>query len=163
MFRRSSEQNRRLEGTPERVDSVLGPGIAWQGNLNGTGGLRIEGAFDGEIALRGLVVIGPQGRVTCEHLLANTVVIAGSVKGDITAHKVEITSTGRVWGNVTTLAFSTQEGAFLRGQITMEDELDLGLPAAPHDEEPPIPAEAPPTVGETHDADAADDNPEKII
>jgi cytoskeletal protein CcmA (bactofilin family) len=89
--------------------------------------VRIEGAFDGEIALRGLVVIGEGGRVTCEHIRAVTVIVAGSVKGDITANKVEITRTGRVWGNVVTTSFSTDEGAFLRGKITMEEQLDLGL------------------------------------
>jgi len=77
--------------------------------------------------LRGLVVIGERGRVTCEHIRAMTVIVAGSVKGDITANKVEITRTGRVWGDVVTMSFSTQEGAFLRGKITMEEDLDLGL------------------------------------
>jgi cytoskeletal protein CcmA (bactofilin family) len=42
------------------------------------------------------------------------------------AQKVEITGSGRVWGDVTTSSFSTEEGAFLRGKITMEDEIDLG-------------------------------------
>ena len=96
-------------------------------SLTGTGGIRIDGAFAGEIALRGLVIIGEQGRVTCKHIRAATVIVAGSVKGDITAGKVEITKTGRVWGDVVTASFSTEEGAFLRGKITMEDEVDLGL------------------------------------
>jgi cytoskeletal protein CcmA (bactofilin family) len=89
--------------------------------------MRIDGAFDGEIAIRGIVVIGEQGRVTCSHLKAVTVVVSGSLKGDITAYRVEITRTGRVWGDVVATSFSTEEGAFLRGKITMEEELDLGL------------------------------------
>jgi cytoskeletal protein CcmA (bactofilin family) len=89
--------------------------------------VRIEGVYEGEIALRGTLVIGETGRVDCEHLRAHTVVVAGTVRGDITAEKVEIRSTGRIWGNVTTTAFATEEGAFLRGQITMEDQIDLGL------------------------------------
>ena len=56
---------------------------------------------------------------------ANYVIVAGAVKGNITAEKVEIRSTGRIWGNVVTAAFSTEEGAFLRGQITMEEHVDL--------------------------------------
>jgi cytoskeletal protein CcmA (bactofilin family) len=127
MFRRKNEFTATAEKITERVDSVLGPGVTWQGQVSGTGGVRIEGAFDGEIALRGLVVIGERGRVTCEHIRAVTVIVAGSVKGDITANKVEITRTGRVWGDVVTMSFSTQEGAFLRGKITMEEELDLDL------------------------------------
>lgn len=127
MFRRASEDPESERQAPERVDSVLGPGIAWQGQISGSGGVRIEGAFDGEIALRGLVVVGNGGRVTCEHIRAVTIIVAGSVKGDITAKKVEIMRTGRVWGDVVTASFSTEEGAFLRGKITMQEQVDLGF------------------------------------
>jgi cytoskeletal protein CcmA (bactofilin family) len=115
----------------ERITSVLGDGTAYHGKLTGRGGVRIEGSFDGEIKLNGLLVVGTTGKVTCEDLRARTVIVAGSVRGDITATKVEIRASGRVWGNVTTVAFSTEEGAFLRGQIQMEDELDLGMPEEP--------------------------------
>ncbi len=136
VFRRSSERSTEIRDSTERVDSILGSGVAWQGTLTGTGGIRIDGAFDGEIALRGLVVIGEQGRVTSEHIRAATVIVAGSVKGDITAGKVEITRTGRVWGDVVTTSFSTEEGAFLRGKITMEEQVDLGLgPSAEEQDE----------------------------
>jgi cytoskeletal protein CcmA (bactofilin family) len=119
----------------ERVTSVLGSGINWKGNLSGSGGVRIEGAFEGNIALRGLLVVGETGRVTCENLRANAVIVAGAVRGDITAEKVEIRRTGRVWGDVVTAAFATEEGAFLRGQIRMEEHVDTGL-ATPSPEEP---------------------------
>ncbi len=135
MFRRTTNPPPPPAAPTERVTSVLGPGINWQGNLRGSGGVRIEGTFEGEIALRGLVVVGETGRVTCEHLRANTIIVAGAVRGNLTAEKVEIRSTGRVWGDVVTVAFSTEEGAFLRGQIRMEErvELDLeeGQPAEP--------------------------------
>ena len=111
----------------DRVTSVLGEGISWQGKISGQGGVRIEGAFDGEISIRGLVMIAERGRVTCDHIRAETLIIAGSVKGDITAQKVEIANTGRVWGSVVAARFSTEEGAFLKGKITMEEEVDLGL------------------------------------
>jgi cytoskeletal protein CcmA (bactofilin family) len=130
MFRKMQDRETAGGEALERVDSVLGPGISWSGEISGTGGVRIDGAFEGKINIRGLVVIGDQGRVTCEHIRAVTVIVAGSVKGNITAHKVEIASTGRVWGDVVTTAFSTQEGAFLRGEIRMEEKLDLGLAPA---------------------------------
>lgn len=124
MFRTSREER---QDSPERVTSVLGEEFSWQGRISGTGGIRIEGAFDGDIEVRGLVVIAERGRVSCEHIRAETVIIAGSLKGDITARKVQITSTGRVWGSVLATSFSTDEGAFLKGQITMDDEVDLGF------------------------------------
>jgi cytoskeletal protein CcmA (bactofilin family) len=109
---------------------VLGTGIIWNGDLSGSGGVRIEGAFEGNIALRGLLVVGETGRVTCESLRANVVIVAGAVRGDITAEKVEIRATGRIWGNVVTAAFATEEGAFLRGQIRMEEQVDIEVRSA---------------------------------
>jgi len=47
---------------------------------------------------------------------------------------VEIRKTGRVWGDVVTAAFATEEGAFLRGQIKMEEKVDLGMGAGPEAE-----------------------------
>ncbi|MFP3853616.1 MAG: polymer-forming cytoskeletal protein [Anaerolineales bacterium] len=136
MFRRREDEGTPKSGSSGRVDSVLGEGLAWKGSVSGNGGLRIDGAFDGDISVNGLVVIGSNGRVTCEEIKAVTVIISGSVKGDITAQRIEIMPTGRVWGDVVTTAFATEDGAFMRGQITMEDELDLGFsPLAEPDEE----------------------------
>jgi len=135
MFKKRNEPTASITqpAQSERVTSVLGSGVIWKGSLSGSGGVRIEGAFEGEIALRGLLVIGETGRVTCEHLRANVVIVAGAVRGDITAEKVEIRSTGRVWGDVVAAAFATEEGAFLRGQIRMEEQVDIGLTAAPEE------------------------------
>lgn len=135
MFRRTGDEPRSQDHAPERVDSVLGPGIQWQGKLSGTGGVRIDGTFEGEIAVRGIVVIGVEGRVVCERIQAVTVVVSGTLEGDVTAQRVEITATGRVYGDVTSVSFSTEEGAFLRGKITMEDELTLDLPEADSESE----------------------------
>ena len=111
-----------------RVTSVLGPGIAWKGSIGGSGGVRVEGAFDGDIHLRGMLVVGETGRITSQHVRANTVIVAGALRGNITAQKVEIRATGRVWGDVVTAAFATEEGAFLRGQITMEETIEIETP-----------------------------------
>jgi len=128
MFKRNTKtQPPASVQTVERITSVLGAGIIWQGSLVGSGGVRVEGTFEGQIALKGLLVVGETGKVTCENVRAANVIVAGAVKGNITAQKVEIRSSGRVWGNIITAAFATEEGAFLRGQIRMEDAVDLGL------------------------------------
>lgn len=119
----------------ERITSVLGAGVIWHGSINGSGGVRIEGAFEGQIALQGMLVIGETGRVTCENIRANTVIVAGAVRGNISTQKLEIRASGRVWGDVVTTAFVTEDGAFLRGQIRMEETVELDLEPAP-DETP---------------------------
>ena len=133
MFRRREEEiSPETQPAPaERVTSVLGEGVNWKGDLSGSGGIRIEGALEGNITLRGLLVVGETGRVTCDHLKAKVVIIAGAVRGDITAEKVEIRSTGREWGDVVTAGFATEEGAFLRGQIRMEEKIDPVMADSP--------------------------------
>lgn len=127
MFRRTGDTQplTELPATSDRVTSVIGPGVVWKGKLSGKGGVRIEGALDGNITLQGLLVVGETGRITCQEMRANVVIVAGAVRGDIIAEKLEIRSTGRVWGDVVTAAFSTEEGAFLRGQVTMEEEVEI--------------------------------------
>jgi cytoskeletal protein CcmA (bactofilin family) len=141
MFRKQQPPQTSPVVTPvERVTSVLGPGILWKGNLRGSGGVRIEGAFEGEITLRGMVVIGESGRVVCQTLQANSVIVAGTVNGSITAEKLEIRGTGRVWGDVVVVSLSTEEGAFLRGQVRMEEKIEF--PEEPEvGNESPLPVE----------------------
>jgi len=154
MFRRSEPKPILEDEVIERVDSVLGTGLTFQGTLNGIGGVRIEGAFDGDLEVKGLVVIAEQGRVVCEQIRALAVIVAGSVRGNIEANRVEITASGRVWGDVITTAFATQEGAFLRGQIRMEDELDLGFPET-------VPLEPEQDEETSQEEDDAEENPEE--
>lgn len=138
MFRKTTVPAPPIKAPVERVTSVLGPGIIWTGNLGGKGGIRIEGTFEGNISIRGLLVIGETGRVTCPVVKANNVIVAGSLKGNVMTEKLEIRSTGRVWGDVVTTAFSTEEGAFLRGQVRMEDKLELNLEESPAGEVKPL-------------------------
>jgi cytoskeletal protein CcmA (bactofilin family) len=127
MFKKAQPQPSTPAPSVERITSVLGNGIIWNGIIHGAGGVRIEGTFEGEIAIKGILVVGETGRVNCADLRANTVVVAGIIKGNITAEKLEIRATGRVWGDVTVVAFASEEGAFLRGQVKMEEKVELKL------------------------------------
>src|SRR5579859_274246 len=135
-------------GHSNKIESVLGPGIHFQGHFSGAGGIRIEGTFDGTITVKGPVVVVDGAKVTAD-IQALSVSVAGSVQGNITANKVEIRSTGRIFGDLVTTAFSTEEGAFLRGQVRMEDEIMVAAPAqitAPTPAPPEsarVPAESP--------------------
>jgi cytoskeletal protein CcmA (bactofilin family) len=124
MFRKKEEPAPSLEQVPvkSRVTSILGEGTSWKGEITGEGGIRIEGLYEGKIDLAGLIIVDRKGRVESDLIKADTVIVAGAVRSDIQADRVEIRSTGRVWGNVTAVRFSTEEGAYLRGKIQMEEE-----------------------------------------
>ena len=144
MFKRANNNNNSSVSAQtgaaaiERVTSVLGPGINWRGSLRGAGGLRIEGTFEGDMQIRGMIVVGETGRVTCMNMRANTVVVEGTVRGNITAEKLEIRSSGRVWGDVSVVSFATEDGAFLRGQVRMEEKGGIEQQDAPQQQMPPM-------------------------
>ena len=116
-----------VEGAHDRINSVIGPGINWHGDLRGRGGVRIEGTLEGEIAIRGMVVVGETGKVTCQTLQTDHLIVAGAVKGDIICEKLEIRSTGRIWGDVVTASFTSEDGAFMSGKMRMEEKIALDL------------------------------------
>lgn len=139
MFKKQEDKSPDLEAsTPQqRVTSVLGPDMSWKGELSGEGGIRIEGAFEGRIDIDGMVVVDRQGRVTSESIRARSLIVAGAVRSDVHAERIEIRSTGRVWGNVVTKSLSTEEGAYLRGKIEMEEEGEAEEEPADSGEEEP--------------------------
>ena len=129
MFRRNTTPTETQQPVQavERITSVLGSGVIWHGSINGSGGVRIEGAFEGEIALRGMLVIGETGRVTCQNVRANTVIVAGAVRGNITTQKLEIRGSGRVWGDVvTTPSEAAQAESIASTPMVIPEQLSEG-------------------------------------
>ena len=116
--------------TQRQITSVIGPGINWLGDLRGIGGVRIEGTITGEIAISGLVVVGESGKAECKQLKADVLIVAGIVKGDITCQKLEIRATGIAWVDVATSSFSSEDCAFYRGQMRMEEKVEPVEPPA---------------------------------
>ncbi|HNZ15013.1 MAG TPA: polymer-forming cytoskeletal protein [Anaerolineaceae bacterium] len=113
---------------PSQIGTVIAKDMSWHGNLSGEGGVRIEGSVTGEIVVRGTVVIGETGKVNCETLKAETLIVAGLVQGNVVCQKLEIRATGRIWGDVVTTSFSSEDGAFLRGTMRMEEKIEIAVP-----------------------------------
>ena len=151
MFRKKEAPRSDLESVPikSRVTSILGEGTSCKGVISGTGGIRIEGLWEGKIDIEGLIIVDQKGRVESDLIKADTVIVAGAVRSNIHAKRVEIRSTGRVWGDVKTVKFSTEEGAYLRGKIQMEEEEQGSAPPSDMDvEDSPQPELKPKTSQE---------------
>jgi len=111
---------------PGQVETVIGPTTNFKGTVQNDGGLRVEGVFEGVVETGGNFIIGEEAKVMAD-VVAYNVSVAGSVKGNVKANRVEILSTGRVWGDVTVKSgdvtvksFLVDEGGFVRGEIIME-------------------------------------------
>ena len=131
---------------PGKIENVLGASTRFEGRVTSDGNIRVDGIFEGSIETAGNVIIGEHARVMAD-IVANGVQVWGAVKGNITAAgRLEILSSGRVWGDIKVAALLIDEGGILRGQCIMLGEgegeprlLEGPPPEAPGPSEPEAP------------------------
>ncbi|RKX88432.1 MAG: polymer-forming cytoskeletal family protein [Spirochaetes bacterium] len=103
------------------INSIIGEGTSFSGDILLSGLIRIDGDFKGSITTEGKVLIGKNGRAECM-IKADTVVIGGVVKGDIiSSDKVVILSTGMLIGNIAAPRLVAEEGVILNGMCTISN------------------------------------------
>ena len=106
-----------------KIETVIGPNCRITGAIQSDGGIRIEGIFEGSIQTTGNLVVAESATVLAD-IQAYNISISGSVKGNIVANKIEITETGKVWGDLSINALLLHEGAYLKGQTNMGGSLE---------------------------------------
>jgi len=116
-----------------KIDNILGANTSFNGTIKSDGNLRIDGMFQGHIETAGNVIVGPSAKVLAD-IVANSVQVLGAVKGNVTAQgRLEILSTGRVWGDIHVASLLIDDGGVFRGQCFMVGENGaislLGAPA----------------------------------
>ncbi|MDR2501016.1 MAG: polymer-forming cytoskeletal protein [Treponema sp.] len=105
----------------EDFDTILSPDIDFSGTLNFEDPFLIRGRVSGNIETAGLLVIDEAAVVDAD-IRASTVVIRGSVTGDVTAsEKVELSLTGRLTGNVSTPKIAMEAGCVFNGRCSMPE------------------------------------------
>lgn len=116
------------------INSIIGDGTCFRGDLDLQGLLRIDGDFEGNIRTEGRILVGRGGRARCL-IEADTVVVGGVVKGDIrAATKVVLLSTCIMIGNIRTPQLIVEEGVLLHGHCTVSEDTHV-LASAPSGEE----------------------------
>lgn len=99
------------------VNSIVGAGTFFKGNITVSGLLRIDGDFRGGIQTEGRVIIGRGGRADCT-IDAATVVIGGVFRGTIYARdKVIALESAIVSGNIYSPRLIAESGVVLDGAV----------------------------------------------
>lgn len=101
------------------VNTVIGAGTEFVGDLRTKDTTRIDGTIRGNIQSEGMVVIGTNGQVE-GNINAVEVSIAGMIRGDMTAqNRIEILSSAHIEGNITTKSLCIDEHAVFQGVCNM--------------------------------------------
>lgn len=103
----------------DKVDTIVGKDTNFQGNIKAQGTLRIDGKVEGEIDCQGDVVVGENGFVAAG-LKARNLLVAGVIKGNVSVSgKLEIASTGKLEGDISTGSLIIDDGALFQGSCQM--------------------------------------------
>ena len=105
--------------SPERVISIIGPGMRVVGDCDTTDTVRIEGQVEGSVRAEKAVVIGKGGSVTGD-IYTQDAVIAGSVKGGLVVEsRLELQSTCLIEGEIRATRLQLEEGGVVNGTVSV--------------------------------------------
>lgn len=109
--------------------SFLQSGVRLKGEIQVDGDLRIEGAVEGTLDTRGVLMIGPKAAVDGE-LRGREVVIHGRVSGVVRAEqRVHLARGAKVKGDLHCRALVIEEGVHFEGHSHMGEEAAKRPPA----------------------------------
>jgi cytoskeletal protein CcmA (bactofilin family) len=114
---RSVERHPAANATPKPAESVVAAGLAIEGNIEGTGNVRVAGRFKGNVNVKGEVTIEPGAAIEGE-VKAETVFVAGEVRGQIvSASLIEFRESGVLVGDLKAGSLTVVAGSKMRGRV----------------------------------------------
>ena len=114
------EQYEEVPGLPTPLSTtVRAAGVTLAGTLRGEGVVQVEGNVEGEIELKGAMIVTSTGRVKGP-FTADVVQVAGHIEGGVLARDhMRLEKTGSLEGDVTTVSLVVEDGGRLNGRSSM--------------------------------------------
>lgn len=110
-----------------KISTLIGKKAVIDGDVSGKGNFKIDGVVDGNISIKGDLVMGENAVIT-GNITAKNIIIAGKVVGDIEASgQLSIKRTGSISGSQKCGSLIVEEGSSVVGKCeisgkTAEDE-----------------------------------------
>ena len=134
MFGKFKKLSSPLQGGQEKFETIIGPQAEVHGHLRVKESVRIDGTVIGDVqAAQGqsvTVVLGLAGKVQ-GHIVADFVVVAGQVLGNIEAReRVELHPQSRVEGDIRYASIAIEHGATVLGLLLHTSDKPASIAAA---------------------------------
>ena len=101
------------------AETVVGPTVKIQGELNSEGNIKIEGQVTGKIATTQSVYLGQASKIIAD-ITAGNAIIAGEVQGNIkVSGNLVIQGTGKIKGDISCSVLRVEDGALFTGKCSM--------------------------------------------
>ena len=108
----------------EKISSYLGKDSVLEGTLIFEGTFNLDCKFRGNISALGTLIVGEQGKIDSD-IHGTSVISKGEIHGNIIAQeRVEILSSGKVYGDIRAPVVVVKKGAIFEGNcLTHEVEM----------------------------------------
>jgi len=114
MFSKKSK----VELDQQVISTMISAGCVFDGNLKAPAYVRIEGQINGDVIIDEGLILGEKGIIT-GNIITKEIIVYGTVHGNISAHSLEIRSTGRITGDVKTEILQVEQGGSHNGKLSM--------------------------------------------
>jgi cytoskeletal protein CcmA (bactofilin family) len=118
MFKTKNKQQP-LQINDQQISTIIGEGYVFTGELHGSSIIRIEGKVIGNVNVDSGVILGENGFIE-GNITSKSVIIYGTVRGNIKTTQLEIKRTGNITGEIATDTLEIELGAKYNGTLNMQ-------------------------------------------
>ena len=110
---------RKKDRSFQNIESLISSGVEIKGDITSQGSIRIDGQVEGNLNIKGDLILGEKGKIKGE-VKAENIIIAGKLEGRaIAGTRFEIAATGAITGDITAATLIIDEGGLLDGNSRM--------------------------------------------
>ena len=122
------------------AETVVGPSVKIQGDLNSEGNIRIEGQVTGKVKTSQSVMVNEGAKIAAD-VAAGNAVIAGEVQGNMKiSGNLILQSSARVNGDISCAILRVEDGAQFSGKCSMSGSVPANATAAEKEKTKPVKA-----------------------
>lgn len=107
------------EDAASPAETVVGPSVKIQGDLNSEGNIRIEGQVSGKVKTTQSVHVGQSAKISAD-VIAGNAIVSGEVQGNLKiSGNLVLQSTAKVNGDISCTILRVEDGALFTGKCSM--------------------------------------------
>ncbi|AEF17672.1 MULTISPECIES: bactofilin family protein [Thermoanaerobacterium] len=122
MFQRKDANT--FDVNTDKIDTIIGKNTKIEGNISSQGTMRIDGLVTGKVEVEGNLIVGENSKIEAD-VKADNISVSGEIVGNLTIkNQVQITSTGKVYGDIEVQNLIIDEGAIFDGKCKMNKKAE---------------------------------------
>ncbi len=115
----NAQKSSGYEGGKGSATTIIAHGVKVEGEFTSQSDVLIEGEVHGSFSTIGMLTVGSDAKIKAD-VKAGSAVVSGTIEGNVIVSKhLDIKSTAKIMGDVTTETVMIESGAVLSGRMTV--------------------------------------------